>query len=162
MEGLKSYLFTVVAVCFLTTLVKSAAGRAKTGRALELACGLLVILTVIRPLLRLETKDLSTAIGKILSQTEDAEQMSRSYHARITADVIKEKTETYIWDKADEEGFSPTLVSAEVSFGSAYPYVSAVTIAGPYTDLQKKRVGEWIETALAIPEDRQRWHWNKS
>ena len=158
----KSYLFSVIVACMITTIVKSIAVNSKSRKALELVCGLLIVLSLLRPLGGVNAEQLSTAIGKILSQTEDAERESRAYNARITSDIIKEKTETYIWDKAAEEAFVPTRVSVDMRFGETYPYAACVTIKGPYTDLQKKRIGDWIASALAIPEESQQWEWSKS
>ncbi len=161
MTELGRYLGRVVCVCALTTLVRCLIRGGAVRKPLEFACGLLILLTILQPLVHTDAVGLSAAIGRLMTQTTDAERESRAYNARLVADVIKEKTEAYIWDKASEEKFTPTEVSVEVSFGGTYPYASGVKIGGPYTDLQKKRIGSWIESMLAIPEDRQQWHWNK-
>ena len=161
MTELKAYLIRVVSVCVLTSIVR-VFGKGAAKKVLELTCGLLILLVILRPLAHVDVRGISEAIGRLMTQTTDAEKESRAYNARLTADIIKQKTEAYIWDKASEEKFTPTEVSVEVSFGGTYPYASGVVIGGPYTDLQKKRIGSWIESMLAIPEDRQQWHWNKS
>ena len=161
MAELKAYLLRVVSICVLTALARAFPVKGAVRKAMELTCGLLVLLTILQPLVRIDVSEISSAIGRLITQTADAERESRAYNARLTADVIKEKTEAYIWDKATEEKFTPTEVSVEVSFGGTYPYASGVVIGGAYTDLQKKRIGSWIESTLAIPEDRQQWHWNK-
>ncbi|MBQ3072891.1 MAG: hypothetical protein IJD20_06325 [Oscillospiraceae bacterium] len=162
MDELRNYLFRVVSICTATALARGIVRTGTARKVMELTCGLLILLTILRPLAKIDIGALSASIGRLITQTQITDREDRAYHARNTAEIIKEKTEAYIWDKASEENFKPTEVSVEVSFGGTYPYASGVLIGGPYTELQKERIGSWIETMLAIPEDRQQWRWSKS
>ena len=72
------------------------------------------------------------------------------------AAVIKQKTRTYIWDKAQELGLAAEI-DVTVSTDGAYPYPAAVCVKGAFTEAQRQTLSRYIEENLAIGKEQQTW-----
>ena len=75
--------------------------------------------------------------------------------------VIKEKCETYIWDKAVSLGFEPLGVEVEIMADGGQPYPCRVIISGEFTQGQKQQLSHWIQQELAVKTEDQEWTWSK-
>lgn len=159
MDGIKKYLVSLLATVFLSAAVKMSFPEKYVGAISSFACAMLLIITALRPVVRLDLQDLSRAISKIRLEeyavTADVPMPTNE----IAADIIKEKTEEYILDKAKQLQFEPETVFVTVDCSGEVPFPVCVDIVGKFTQQQRIDLTLWIEQNLAIGEQNQRWNW---
>ena len=160
-ESIRSYLLSLVSVGFIEVVVQSVLPPGAVKRAAAAVCGLLMILTVIKPLAELDLEKLSFSIAQIDVMETTAISNVEIDNQSIIAAIIKENTESYILDKAAEFGIEPVRITADVVCDGGHPYPSRVLICGEYTDSSKRRLSVWIANELAIEPKNQEWVWNK-
>jgi len=155
-EALRTYLLAVTAACLFSSILLALVPQGSVKRAMTFVCGLAVILTALGPVVKLDAGALARSISRAkIASDETASGITVDNRALISA-IIKEKTETYIWDKAEELGFRPS-VRVTMEDGGDYPYPARVSIAGTFTEAQKKELSEALEEELAIPKECQEW-----
>ncbi len=157
-DAVRSYLLSVVAVALISGIVLALAPKGAVHRTLTFLCGLAMILTALGPIARLDFDVLAQAIARARIQAEEAAEGVTVDNTALIADIIKEETEAYIWDKADDLGFTPSAVTAEVNTDGAYPYPSRVEITADCTAQQRADLSWDLEQNLAIPAEQQEWH----
>ena len=155
-EALRGYLLAVVAAAMLTALVLALVPDGPVRRVCRLACGLVLILVTLSPLGTLDVTALSRALSR-LSIEADAAQSGVEVRSRaIIAELIKQKTEAYILDKAAGLGLNLTA-DVTVDDTGAYPYPAAVAVTGSVDAASRRALSADIEQNLAIPEEKQEW-----
>ncbi len=148
------YLVCVIASALLGSLVQQIAPPGTAGRVAKLACGLLVMLCMISPVLRLDSGKIAAWISELELQKDAAFTGIEVQTKDLQADIISDKVEAYVLDKAESLGLQ---IEAEVSMNTegTYPYPDGITIRGAFTQGQKALLQSYIEENFAIPEDRQ-------
>lgn len=156
MEGLRQYLFSLAAAALLCALVKSLVPKGKMERVVSMLCGVFLAMTALSPLARWELPDFAAQLSKVQIAAEEAKTGVEIRNREALLAIIKEKTQTYIWDKANELGLDiEVTVTVETKDGCPYP--SVVRINGPCTPSQRQALTAYIEENLAIGKERQLW-----
>lgn len=155
-EAIRKYLLAIIAVCLLTTLVKCVMAEGAPRRMASVLCGILLMLCALSPLLRLSGEDIAQSFWRVQMESESLRTGVEVKNRELVSDIIKEKTRTYILDKAAAMDLTLT-VEVEMHDGGAYPYPCAVTLTGTATAAQQKALCRDIEENLAIPAERQAW-----
>lgn len=156
MDGVKSYLLSIITAAIISGLVISIAGKKGMNAAvIKLLVGIFMAITVISPWTKLEI----VSISEFLSDTKIEAGVSISEGQKLATEtkslIIKSKTEAYILDKADSLGLE---VDAEVTVtGTDPPIPDAVALKGQASPYAKKRLQQLIEQDLGIPEEKQLW-----
>ncbi len=154
MEGLRTYLSCVVAVCLLATLAMAMVQQERIGGVVRLISGLLVVLVVLRPLPSVDLTGLTEKLFSIGGREFDEEAVQREYQARLREN-IKRDTEHYIEKKAEELG---AFVRAEVELNDEeYPIPVAVRLIGLVNHRQFPELSRFVREGLGIPIERQDW-----
>lgn len=156
MEGIRAYLLSVVAAAIISALVMKLVGnKSAYCGIIKLVTGIFLSITVVSPLVQITFTDM-TDYFETLDIKADAVVSDgvNSSHAAMT-EIIKENTEAYILDKAENMGLTvnvtvylsddtpPTPISVKIS-GSAAPYA-------------KMQLQSIIESDLSIPKENQAW-----
>lgn len=157
MEAAANYLRTLLTAGFLSCAVRLAIPDRIGGKPVRLVCGLLVFVAAAGPLLRLDPVNLAEAIGRIEIGKVESNLDFTIDNDQIMADIIKEKAESYISNQAVHLHMSLQSVCVVVEKRGEYPYPAAAIITGFYTQQQRNELTEWIETNLAIPQEKQNW-----
>lgn len=154
MEELKQYLLSVITVALICAVVQTfQQGPSKT--LAQLVCGLILTVTVVKPVLHF---DFSASFDSLFSLSGDAqenaaegEKMSRD----ALSDIIKEETEAYIQDKANELGAE---ISADVIVSdNDIPVPVAAVIRGALTAYARDSLEEVLCTELGIAKENLTW-----
>lgn len=153
---MRSYLISVAAACLLQTLIGALLPENKIKKLALTAGGLLVILTVISPVATLDTETMAGTMSQFILETETARTGISVHQEDLLRDIIKDRCETYILDKASAMGLT---VQAEVTLGDTVgtPCPVAVTIRGELTVEQMRKLSRYITEDLGIPADQQEW-----
>lgn len=152
---MQSYLFGIVAGAVLTAVVMSLPLRASLRKIAQLACGCLLVIVTLAPLVR---ADLRESLREQPIFTEQLPGVTVSDNDELLQQLIKEQTEALINEKAKE--FSITA-AAEVELrydseiGSYVPYRVKMKVSESKGTLEPMR--EYLSAQLGIPEERQQW-----
>ena len=150
MEWLREWIMGITAVSILLAAAKSLIPKGSVKQVGELACGLLLLLAIIAPLVKLDAGELSLALTELRLLGDDDAQLLEIENTRLIKEIIAEKTAAYISDKATELGMDCTV---EVSYqfhsgGLAYPV--AVHVKGNWNDEQQEGISRFIESNFAV------------
>lgn len=155
-QALRSYLLGVTAAALLGALCMGLLPKGSIRRSLGFCCAMLLALTMIRPLLKLDSKSLAQSIARLQMQAETARTGVEVKNRELVAEIIKQSAETYILDKASSMGLEAS-VEVTVEGEMTYPYPAAVCITANAAEAQRKQLGSYISENLAIPAERQTW-----
>ena len=155
MEGIRGYFLAIVAACMLAVLACALLKNSKIQRITKFIAGILILLTVATPLLRIDTAELAERINELGRGSRfDTQEISKDYQTMLRA-LVKKNTQTYIEEKAQELG---GIIQAEVTVGSGeYPTPENVVLTGTMTPEQAQRLESYIADSLGIPPEQQEW-----
>lgn len=155
MEGIRGYFLAIVAACMLAVLACALLKNSKIQRITKFIAGILILLTVATPLLRIDTAELAERISELGRGSRfDTQEISKDYQTMLRA-LVKKNTQTYIEDKAQELG---GIIQAEVTVGSGeYPAPEHVVLTGTMTPEQAQALESYIADSLGIPPEQQEW-----
>ena len=155
MEGIRGYFLAIVAACMLAVLACALLKNSKMQRITKFIAGILILLTVATPLLRIDTAALAERISELGRGSRfDTQEISKDYQTMLGA-LVKKNTQTYIEDKAQELG---GIIQAEVTVGNGeYPAPEHVVLTGTMTPEQAQALESYISDYLGIPPEQQEW-----
>ena len=155
MAAIGAYIVSVSATSLICGIICSLMKESGSAKTLRMVCNLILMLAVVRPFVNHRKLDLSEIpVPKYEdghSWIEDAQMLSRN----ALADIIKDRTEAYILDKAAAMGAAITVV-VSVS-GDEPPVPVGVEISGPVSPYLKLRLEEMIQEDLNIAKENQVW-----
>ncbi|MEA4965740.1 MAG: hypothetical protein VB055_07960 [Oscillospiraceae bacterium] len=154
MEQLRNYLLGVVcaamAVAILSALLKDGAIK----RAVSLVGGTVLLLAVLTPLVKADLDKFGQYLSQVELQTDEMTSGVTVGNKELMAEIIRDKTEAYILDKAAGLGAEITA-SVSVATDADYPYPDGAMITGTLSAGQKASLQAYLRDSLAIPEERQ-------
>lgn len=156
--AVREYLLSVVAVALLSGVVLALTPKGAVHRTLTFLSGLAMILTALGPVAKIDFDTIAQSMARTRIEAEEAAEGVTVDNTELIAEIIKEESETYIWDKAAALGLAPTEVLVEVQTDSAYPYPYRAVIHVKCTEEQRLTLQKTLEEELAIPAERQEWH----
>ena len=154
MQRIGAYFIGIAAAAMAVSLAEACLRRGALRRVVRLAGGVVLILTVLGPLVRLNLDSFGQYIAGVQLEEDARRTGVEVRRSELLCRIIQEKTEAYILDKAEALGAS---VEAEVTVaqGTDYPYPEAVTVTGTLTEDQRRALRADLAASLAIPEERQ-------
>lgn len=154
---MREYLLSVTAAALLVSLVAAFSQRKSIQRVVALCGGLLLLLTVLRPVIDLRTGDAEEWFSRFRpdgSVIDGAVKEGQKESARL----ITERTQEYILDKAEALGAQLSVQVTLRALSGSYQYPYTVILTGTWTQAQKQALSEEIARDLGIPEERQIWN----
>ena len=152
--GLKTYLLGIVAAAMVVAILTAFLQEDSLRKAVRLVGGILLLLAAVGPVVRMDLD----AFGKYLSALSiEADELRTGIAVEskdVMAAIIREKTETYILDKAKQLG-AEVAVSVTTTADADYPYPESAEIRGVLTEVQRNSLAMTMELELAIPRERQ-------
>ena len=152
---IRQYMMTVFCVVALCGLVQMILSSGVAGSLVKLLCGLIVTVTVLQPLIKdysfrwkLEWEDLIKGKEKAIAGGEE-------YAAENISNIITQRIQTYILEKASALG---TNVDVAVQVQREQPYLpKTVEISGTVSPYAKQQLMNAIEAELGISKEEQIW-----
>ena len=157
-EAVREYLLSVVAVALLSGVVLALTPKGAVHRTLTFLSGLAMILTALGPVARLDFDTLAQSMARTRIEAEEAAEGVTVDSTELIAELIKEESETYIWDKAVALEIELTEVTVEVRTDGSYPYPYSAVLTADCTEEQRQQFTKVLEEELAIPAERQEWY----
>ena len=155
MDGVRQYVFTVVAAALLCGILSSIFHQGKSKELLRILCGIFLTFTVLKPIIGADwTKFLEESII-FESDAQQAAALGENMARQATAELIKEKCQAYILDKAAELNVS---ITAEVTVSEEEsPKPISVVISGQISPYSRAKLESILETDLGIAKENQVW-----
>ena len=151
---MKQYLLGIAAAAMAVSVLSSLLQGGAIRKTVLLSGSLVLALTILTPVVRGKLDSFGQYLSELELRTDAAVSGIEVQNKEILADIIAEKTETYIWDKATKLGADIT-VCVEVRQGDSYPYPWSAEISGLLTAAQQQSLSAMMEQELAIPKERQ-------
>lgn len=150
MDTVRSYLLSIVAVCMVVAVAGVFVRSEMMARNLRLISGVLILLVVLQPLLKIDWNE----IAKTIQGGVSTENLEFNVQEQLALQV-KKSTEAYIEEYASAQG---ALLQAEVEVsGDTVPTPTKITLTGSVTLEQLSTLSDYIETALGIGKNAQIW-----
>lgn len=153
MGALGEYILSVTAAALITSLLCCIPETKPLIMSTRLLCGLLLALTVLRPI---GSFDIQGAIRDTFRGEAQLGEKYRDAGSKIAADAIEdiilETTQTYIVDKATQLGAD---ISAEVTLKDGVPI--AVTVSGAVSPGIRRQLETFLEQDFGITKEHQQW-----
>ena len=154
MELLRAWLTGITAAAILCALANSLMPEGAVRRVGKLACGLVMLSAILRPLVEVE----ALSPGDLLEdyQAQAAVQTQELEEGRNTAlkSIIEQEFAAYIVDKAAELGLSCTAQVTCQLEGEVY-LPSRVQLDGVLEEGQRERLTQIIWEELGVPPEEQ-------
>ena len=150
---LRSWLFGLTALSALLALAEGLVTQEGIRRVLRLTGGVLMILVLLRPVVRMDLENLHFSLDALRQEAETLEEEYTRQQAEQLSAGIEEELASYIWDKAQALGLD-CQVSVTVETGAdGVPAPRSVDITGEYSEA----LSEIIEKDLGVPREQQNW-----
>ena len=153
MEGLRQWLLGIVLTAFAAGLAMDLAPKGREQAYVRMVGGLLLMLALLGPLGTALREETVLPAGGFSSGVRETAEGYREKQRLALAEIIEERTEAYICDKAEALGLA-VEVRVETAPGEGeIPLPAAVYIRGPYSDA----LGAAIQKEVGIPAEKQIW-----
>ena len=162
MDGVRSWLLGIVLTSLAGGLARQLAPQGKEQAMVRLAGGLLLALAILRPLAVGGWEGLELPAGSFAFQSEEQAEIYRKNQQDALSAIIAEKTEAYIWDKANQLGLDCTVTVTAAVGENGLPLPVSAVIRGPYSEA----LARCIEEEVGIPAEKIIWQedeeWQKN
>lgn len=154
MEGIRSYVFSVIAVAMICSLLPELLKESAAKTLVKTACGLVLTLTVLKPMGNLPVtfaEDLPSFRRDAALAASEGESLA---NAAVT-EVIKAQSESYIQDRAAQLG---EVIRVDIELAPEAPHIPvAVRITGDLSYETRKELEELLVEQFQIPKEAQLW-----
>ena len=153
---MKDYILSIVIAAIICAVVcVLLTPKTSVGQITRLLSGVLLIVTVISPLVNISFRHI-TEYMDILSVNADGYVTDGQVFAQAQIDsIIKDKTEAYILDKANQLGLQ---IAVEVALDeNNHSIPSSVILHGKFAPYTKEILSGYITNGLGIAKEQQIW-----
>ena len=155
-ERIRLYILSVSAAAMICSMVLSLCDKKGLNKAaIRMLCGIFIAITMIDPLLEIRLPDISMSTGIISGEATAAAEEGRQAAVNAVGAIIKQRTESYILDKADAMGLE--LIVQVILDRENQRYPQCVRIQGTASPYAKRQLQLWISEKLGIAEEKQIW-----
>ena len=152
--ALRQWLTSIVVVTLLIYVMQTLVPSGTLRKVSGFIGGMVLLCALIQPILKtdlaaleLDLSDYSLAIEQRQAELEEAENQELSR-------IIAERTQAYIWDKADALGLSLQVRVRTQITEEGIPVPAEVELKGP----ESQELSQWLEQELGLPPERQVWY----
>lgn len=154
MGNLRNYVLCIGCAALLIGILTDFSDPQKgTGAMLRVSAGLFLALQLLNPLTQMRPDRWIGYFEEIMAEAEALSLQSENLATGYKEDIIKERTRTYILDKAADWNAD---LDAEVELDADLLPVS-VTVSGTISPYGKNQLTRIMESDLNIPKERQLW-----
>lgn len=156
MSGIANYLIGIIGTCIIASLARLMLSGSKHFKSLgNTIVGVFLVFSVLSPIVRI---DWNIADLSDLDFTAGFDRISADadfYQQQALKESIIAKTQSYIWNKAEELSLD---VELEITLSETYPYVPcAICIRGQASPYAKAQLSSYLANEIGIPKEAQTW-----
>ena len=156
MDAIRAYLLSVIGAAIISALSINFLGKNDAQSAIiKLLAGLFLSITVISPWTRIRLNNISSYFESLKVNADDVVSSGTAVADTALDQIIKERTETYILDKASSYTAN---INVDVTLSKSTPRTpESVVIYGTVAPYVKQQLQKVMEDDLAIPKENQYW-----
>ncbi len=153
---MRNYIFSIIGagiVCAVAGCLLDK--KTAAGQILKILSGILMAMTIISPLARIQFSDFSDYWNGITAGADSYVEEGRASAQESVRRIIKSQTEAYILDKATRMDLELAVEVELDDSNNSLP--CGVIITGQASPYAKEVIGTYIEENLGIAKERQHW-----
>lgn len=155
MDSVRRYLLSVICAAIACALVRGMGEKnGAAGAVFKLVTGIFLAFTVISPIASLKIEELSFFTDGLQEEAAHAAAIGQEMADESMSAIIKEETEAYILDKANQLNADLTV---EVTLGEDFQ-PEAVILTGDISAYAKFRLEMILKEDLGIAKENQQWN----
>lgn len=157
MSQIGNYLFSIITAALATSLVGVIFNENKSvGSIVKSISGLFLVLTVISPILGIQTFHISDYFSSLSTDAQNVADSGAEIAASAQKTIIKEQASAYVLEKAKALNLD---ITANVEFGREdVPIPTEIYLYGNASPYAKYELTRYITEQLGIPEENQVWN----
>ena len=158
MTMLRSWILGLTGASILSALAMQLTPEGAARKVAGFVCGVMLSGIMLSPAVRLDRDVLSSALSRYRDTAEELTDDLEYRENRLIRTYIQERCAAYILDEAQLLGITDLSCTVKVKWRdeSWVPYeVSLITDASAE---ERRRLGDYLDGELGIPEERQRWN----
>lgn len=153
-EAVRSWLTAVAAAAFLVALSQSLIPEGTVRKIASFTGGLILLLVMVKPLLGADFDRLDLRYEDYAVDIQQRQEELQSESDQTLGELIAEKTEAYILDKAAALGLTCTVRVLVESGEDGTP----IPVGAELTGQKSEALADYMEQELGIPKERQVYH----
>jgi len=156
MNGIREYLLSVSSTALIVGVTSMLVPQGAAKKTVELIGAMLLVLAVIMPFAKISPAAMARTIAQFQMDAEEMQTGIEVKNQDILADLIKQKCEAYILDKAEKIGVT---IDADITISKegGYPYPVQVQISGRLSKEDRAYLQTMIERDIGIAVEQQEW-----
>lgn len=157
MESWKQYLISIIVSALSCGIISQMISDTKSKELMHLLCGLILAISILHPLSRLDLKTLFSISISDSNMTDQYITEGKEIASEAKAARIKAYCEAYILEKAKAEGAD---IEVDLFLDENQMPASAEIEGTLEADIQSRLQNILVED-LGIPKENQTWSWNQ-
>ena len=153
-DTIRTWLMGIVIASLAVSLAVALVPPGTLRRVLSVTGGLILLLVVLQPLLRVDLKEVKLDTSQYQKSVENRRAELKNADNEQMAKLIAEKMESYILDKAKQLGISCTVEVTTKTGEDGVPYPSSAALSCPPSE----ELAAYLEQELGISRERQSWN----
>lgn len=157
MDEIRNYLFSIICASLICSIAVAVVGKDTSfGKVVKLLTGLILSVVVLAPMVTIRVDDIALYFESLQLNADDAVQEGIAFADTQNQVLIKEKTKTYIMEKAASLGAD---LEIDIELSDEYPQKpTKVFLSGMVSPYVKSILVNDIRQNLGIPEEEQFWN----
>ncbi len=153
MDNVKGYLLSIICAALICGILSGLVQSGFARDLLKMICGLCLTLCILRPLSRIRWEEWLDFTVPYEAEARQTAAMGEKMAAGAMSDIIKQRAEAYILDKA-------ASLNAELEIEiilNVEQIPASATLSGKVSPYAKRKLEAFLETDLGITKENQRW-----
>jgi len=157
-EFIRNWIMGLTAAAFLTAIAMTLTPKGRVRAVVGLVAGLVTVVALIAPIIEFDYEVYAGNIEGFELSLQTRSEAWEVSQERLTSLIIRERSETYILDKAESLGLVDIEVEVATSRNAAgWIYPQRVWITGNVSASQRSVLSEFLAGTFGIPAERQYW-----
>ncbi|MCD7945556.1 MAG: stage III sporulation protein AF [Clostridiales bacterium] len=152
MELLKEWILGVIAVSFLTASAQAVMPDGAVKQVGRLACGLMLFLAMVRPLLGMDYGSMSQVIRDYQEELSARQETLEETGKELTEDIIAEEMDAYIRNMTEDLGVD-CQITVEWNWEGETPTPVQAIVTGELSDGDRAALNEALVRDLGLERE---------
>ena len=156
-ELIRTWIMGLTAAAFLTSIAMTLTPKGRPRAVVSLVAGLVTIVALVAPILEFDYEAYARNLEGFEHTLEARTAEWDAAGEDLTSRIIIERSQAYIWDKAESLGLVVRIEVATARNEAGWEFPDRVWISGDYTDSQQRALSEFLAEVFGISAERQYW-----
>jgi stage III sporulation protein AF len=155
MEFMRSWIISVTVSAMIIAVAEGLMPAGTVRKVGKLTGGLVLMLGILQPIVRLDYEELFLAANGLQSITVESQQDQQERNDALLKSIIEQESSAYVLDKAQSLGCSCAVsISCELGENNV-PYPERAEIRGLLDEEQRQKMTKLLSEDLGIAKEKQ-------